>query len=51
MYEENDNPVLINCLCFTKLVAFPSLVHNIAGFHLSCLNKPLKIFPSNVISK
>ena len=50
-HEEDVSPVLNNCLSFTKLVTFPSLVLKITGFNLSCSNSPLKSFLSSVISK
>ena len=44
-------PVLIICLSFAKLLMFPSLVLIIAGFNLSCSNKPHRILPSKAMSR
>ena len=42
--EVNVSPLLINCLSLDKLLTFPSLVLNMAGFNLSCSDRPHKIF-------
>ena len=50
-YGDVVSPTFIICFNYDKLITFPSLLLNMAGFNLSCLKIPLKIFPSNVMSK
>ena len=50
-YNDVVNPSFIIYFNCDKFLIFPSLVVNMAGFNLSCLNRPLRIFLSSVMSK
>ena len=50
-YNDVVSPTFIICFNHEKFLTLPSLVLNMAGFNLSCLNIPLKNVMSGVVSK
>ena len=42
-YNDAVNPKFITCFNCDKLLTFPLLVLSMAGFSLSCLNKPFHL--------